>query len=187
MTSKELEQTAAEVALLVEKFQLTPHPEGGYYREIYRSPLTLEHPGLEQGSDKLRAASTQIYALFPANDFSAFHRVTCSDEIWHLYAGGPLELHVIHADGEYERRILSVDVLGDSSTPNQTDQPLAPCSIIPAGSWQAARNAPRSRWVFCGCTVAPGFDFADFEMPPAETIIAEHPQHEAIIRELTKH
>jgi len=163
------------VQRIIDLLQLAPHPEGGFYREIYRSPLRLKHPGVPAGRDAERSAATGIYFLLPADDFSAFHRLRFSDESWHLYAGGPLELHVIHSDGTYEERILDSDLREGE-----------PAFTVPAGSWQAARAATGGTWALAGCTVTPGFEFADFEMPAAAEIVREHPRHETILRELTK-
>ena len=157
----------------IEQLHLEPHPEGGYFREIYRSPLTLEHPGVDGAR---RCGSTLIYFLLADRDFSAFHRVRASDEVWHLYGGGPLEVHTIEtASGRYARQDLSHDL--------ERGEPVA---VVPAGCWQAARLAPGAAFAFCGCTVAPGFDFADFEMPPAQELVAQFPAHERTIRELTR-
>lgn len=168
-----------EVREIVRRFGLESHPEGGFYREVYRAALDVTHPAISDGSDAQRSAATHIYFLFPADDFSAFHRVVPSDEIWHLYAGDPLELHLIHADGRYEERRLTTDLesLLEGGEPTTT---------VEAGCWQAARVAPGGAWSFGGCTVAPGFDFDDFEMPPADEILREHPDHEAVVRVLTK-
>jgi predicted cupin superfamily sugar epimerase len=91
---------------IIERFELERHPEGGYYREIYRAGLAVDHPALEGESGRRRSASTFIYFMLTAGDFSAFHRVRCSDEIWHLYAGGPLELHIIDTAGRHLPRAL---------------------------------------------------------------------------------
>jgi predicted cupin superfamily sugar epimerase len=163
------------VKRIVERFELRPHPEGGYFREVYRSALSVDHPGVEPPHGARRSAGTQIYFLLATNDFSAFHRVRSSDEIWHLYAGGRLELHTIDDRQSYAKRVLTTDL--------ESGEPM---SIVPAGCWQAARLAPGSDWAFCGCTVAPGFDFADFEMPPAHELVAAYPAHETVIRELTR-
>lgn len=160
---------------IVERFALSPHPEGGYFREVYRSSVTLAHPGVPPDQPSERRAGTLIYFLLAAPHFSAFHRVQWTDEIWHLYAGGPLELHIIDASGEHELRTLTGDL--------QSGEPTA---VVPAGCWQAAKPASRTGWAFGGCTVAPGFEFSDFEMPSAEELIAAHPRHAALIRELTR-
>ncbi len=161
----------ATVDELIEHLRLQPHPEGGYYREVFRSEMNVEHPEDEAE----RSACTSIYFLLEAGDFSAFHRVR-SDEIWHLYAGGPLELHLIHQHGEYECQRLALD-LGAGFQPQFT---------VPANALQAARPAPNTPWVLCGCVVAPGFDFADFSMPSREDLTVSFPDCSEIIRQLTR-
>jgi predicted cupin superfamily sugar epimerase len=160
------------VGRLIERFALRPHPEGGWFREVFRSTVMVEHPHV--AGRAARSGGTFIYYLLDATQFSAFHRVRVSDEIWHLYAGGPLELHTIDRDDRYAMRLLTTDLSGE------------PAAVVPAGCWQAARVAPGSGWAFAGCTVAPGFDFADFEMPPGGDLIDSHPSHESIIRSLTR-
>jgi uncharacterized protein len=162
------------VRKIVERFKLNPHPEGGFFREMYRSPVSIDHPGIAAANSH-RAAATHIYFLLTSGDFSAFHRVRASAEIWHLYAGGPLELHTIDAAQRYEQHLLTNDI-----------ERGQPAYVVPADCWQAARPAAGVNWAFCGCTVAPGFDFADFAMPPAQELLAAFPAHERIIRELTK-
>ncbi|HUL82914.1 MAG TPA: cupin domain-containing protein [Gammaproteobacteria bacterium] len=160
---------------LVERLALTPHPEGGYYREVFRSQIALEHIGHDRAGGARRCAGTLIYFLLAERDFSAFHRVRGADEIWHLYAGGPLELHTIDGSRRHELRVLATDLTRGE-----------PAAVVPADCLQAARLAPGASFAFCGCTVAPGFEFADFEMPPADELAAAFPAHERIIRELTR-
>lgn len=162
------------VRAIVDRLGLTAHPEGGYYREIFRSSMTVDRPGATS-VDRRRSMSTFIYFLLASDDFSAFHRVVGSDEIWHLYAGGPLELHMIDDGSRYAKHVLATDLARGE-----------PARVVPAGWWQAARLAEGANFAFCGCTVAPGFDFADFEMPSAAALVAIEPSHERIIRELTK-
>jgi hypothetical protein len=164
-----------EVRRIVERFELVPHPEGGFFREVYRSPLRIEHAGVPQGSKRDRSAGTLIYFLLSGDDFSAFHRVRFSDEVWHLYAGGPLELFVIDSLGQLEHRRLTTDVMQGQ-----------PTTLIPAGCWQSARLAAGAPWALGGCSVAPGFDYEDFEMPPAAELLERFPAHEAAIRQLTR-
>jgi predicted cupin superfamily sugar epimerase len=160
---------------IVEKFGLIPHPEGGHFCEVYRSPLQVRHSHIPDGYEQNRCAGTLIYFLLTGGEFSAFHRVRWTDETWHLYAGGELELHTIDAEDVYRRRTLT--------TNPATGEPTA---LVPAGVWQAARLAPGVEWAFGGCSVMPGFDFADFEMPPAEHLLESHGRHAAVIRELTR-
>ena len=171
------------VRRLIERFGLEPHPEGGFYREMFRDDLAVLHPGIPIApggpADRERSASTAIYFLLPEGEISAFHRVVWTAELWHLYAGGPLELHLIHEEGRYERRLLSDP---ESEGGAQT----GPMTVVEAGCWQAARPAPGAAYAFGGCTVAPGFDFADFELPAAEELARRFPEHEAVIRALTR-
>jgi predicted cupin superfamily sugar epimerase len=120
---------------LVRRLALAPHPEGGWYRETYRAATVVE------SARGPRSASTAILYLLPGGVRSRWHRVA-SDELWHLYDGAPLRLHL--RDGG---RLLS------------TREPQA---LVPAGAWQAAEST--GDWSLCGCTVAPGFDFSDFEL-----------------------
>ena len=164
--------TASEV---VEKLGLRPHPEGGYFREVFRAQTRVTHPGIPPGEEAVRCGGSLIYFLIEQGDFSAFHRVRWTDEIWHFYAGGPVDLHTIDAAGS--QRISRIhDSLAQSE----------PVCVVAAGCWQAARLADDSAWALCGCTVAPGFEFADFEMPPRATLLEWYPQHAKILRELTR-
>ncbi len=126
---------------LIRKYGLLPHPEGGYYRETHRSGLTV-HSG---AVDAERAAVTDIYFLLARGQVSRFHRVA-HDEIWHFYAGAPLRL--LEFDGETVREIR----LGPEDGFKH---------VVRGGLWQAAE--PLGEFSLCGCTVAPGFDFRDFQ------------------------
>jgi len=146
-----------DVARMVEILGLAPHPEGGFYRETFRS------------------SSTEIYFLLPAGEFSAFHRLRVSDEIWHHYAGDPVELHTIGGDGMHRVTILGPDV----------EQGERPQVIVPAGTLQAA-TVRGQRFALCGCTVSPAFEFSDFEMPTRDELLANFPALESIIRKWTR-
>lgn len=138
------ETSAEEVVRLL---GLAPHPEGGFYRETFRGDR-----GEAAGGD--RGASTAIYYLLRAEDVSAWHRVD-ADEVWHHYAGAPLELRLWRDGGE-----VSVIRLGSDLAAGERPQ-----GVVPAGVWQSAR--PLGGWVLVGCTVAPAFEFGGFEMAPA--------------------
>ena len=158
-----------DAADLVKRLALAPHPEGGFYRETWRSPLLLGE--LPRGA---RPASTAIYFLLPAGTFSALHRVA-SDEAWHHYDGDPIDLHLLDEAGNHR-----VVPLGREMAHGERPQ-----YVVPAGTWQAA--VPRGeRYALAGCTVSPGFDFADFEMPPAAALIARFPAHAALVARLTR-
>jgi uncharacterized protein len=162
--------TAAD---LIATLGLLPHPEGGHYRETFRAPLLpFELPG--RGP---RAASTAVYFLLEAGDFSAFHRVD-SDEVWHHYAGVPLELVTLRqTPAGAEERVLR---LGTNVLAGELPQ-----AVVEAGVLQAARPIGPG-FSLCGCTVAPGFDFSDFEIPSRDALIARFPASKARILSLTR-
>jgi predicted cupin superfamily sugar epimerase len=160
----------SDAAKIIERLALEPHLEGGYYREVYRSSARVR---TLDGRELERSAGTAVYFVLAEDDFSAFNREQ-SDEVWHLYAGGPLELHVIDDSG-YTRHLLSSDL--------EQGEPVA---VVPAGAWQAARLAPEAEWAFCGCTVAPGFEFEGFELPPRDAMLTVYPQHAGLLRALTR-
>jgi uncharacterized protein len=137
----------ARAAELVRTLGLAPHPEGGYYREVWRAPLGVA-PTDGRGA---RAALTAIYFLLPEDAVSRWHRVR-SDEVWHHYEGAPLELCLVPPDALRLERVR----LGPLS------ERQAPVHCVPASWWQAAR--PLGAYTLVGCTVGPGFEFADFEL-----------------------
>jgi predicted cupin superfamily sugar epimerase len=152
---------------VITRWQLQPHPEGGYYRELYRSPLQVSLP--EDSGTSYYNACTHIYWVLSQGDFSAWHRVQQGDEIWHWYGGDALELHTLNPD--YHCHILSGE---------------QPCAVVPAGVWQAARLVPGGEWVWCGCTVSPGFSFTRFDLGERAQLIQTFPQHRALIEQLTR-
>ena len=159
----------------IEKLALLPHPEGGSYREVYRSNEICPAQGLSARFGADRAFSTAIYFLLPLGEFSAFHRIK-SDELWHHYDGGDLEIIVIHPNGKLQSLILG------KKSPDAT-----PIHIVPHGSWFAARPLPGyDDYVLCGCTVSPGFDFADFEMAASDELASCFPQYADLILQLTR-
>lgn len=154
-------------ASLIAALGLKPHPEGGHYLETFRSETAVPTPN---GS---RPSSTAIYYLLADPDFSVLHRVH-SDEVWHFYSGDPLELHLLTESGAYH-----IELLGP-----RVDLGQQPQVVVPAGVWQAA--VPAGRFTFCGCTVAPGFDFADFELPSRAELLRKFPQHPDLVERLTR-
>lgn len=159
----------------IEQLKLTRHPEGGFYREIYRSSLTHRQAHLPSSFRGDRVASTSIFYLLEASDCSAFHRIA-SDELWHFYAGDPLEVYEIDAPGT-----LTVHILGNDPEQAQSFQ-----AIVSAGNWFAAKPSVGSRYSLVGCTVSPGFDFADFEMAKPLDLSARYPQHKSLIESFTR-
>ncbi len=159
-----------EAEEVIRLLQLEPHPEGGYYRETYRSDVFLTR-GLPQHYQGGRNASTAIYFLLDALSFSAFHRLK-SDEIWHFYLGDALDLKWINPDGS----------LTEIRMGHQIDRGEQLQVVIPAGCWFTAVVVSAGKWALTGCTVAPGFDFQDFEMADRESLLAAFPQHASLIR-----
>jgi predicted cupin superfamily sugar epimerase len=132
--------TAADI---IARLELKPHPEGGHFRETFRD-TRLANDG--------RSASTAIYFLLARGERSHWHRIDAV-EVWHYYAGSPLTLEIADGDG---RRVVT---LGPDLAAGE-----APQAIVPAQAWQAAESA--GDWTLVGCTVAPGFDFATFQLAP---------------------
>jgi uncharacterized protein len=151
---------------LIQTLSLRPHPEGGWYREIYRSRMRVAGPHGD------RSALTTIYYLLERDQVSRWH-VVAADEIWHFYHGAPLEAFAYDPDS----RVVTRQVL---------DHPTAgrePVAIIPAGVWQAARSL--GDYTLVGCSVAPGFEFTDFRLVADVPRHAEHfGAHLTTLREL---
>jgi predicted cupin superfamily sugar epimerase len=157
---------------LISHLQLKPHPEGGFYAETFRSTLSVD----SSEHQATRSASTAIYFLLRRQDVSAFHRVS-SDEVWHHYLGDPLELFLIDSEGS-----LQVLRLGTDFANGERPQALAPRNVL-----QAARVAEGEYgFMLCGCTVAPGFDFADFELPSRASLSAQYPAHRTLFETLAR-
>ena len=160
----------------VEKYNLLPHPEGGYYSETYRSFERIEKTGLPDRFPADRSFSTGIYFLLEKNQFSAFHRIK-SDEIWHFYAGESLDIFVINPqDGN-----LEIIKLGSDPEQGEIFQ-----AVVPAGAWFGSRPSSGSNYSLVGCTVSPGFDFEDFEMAEREELAKQYAKHQKLIQELTR-
>ncbi|WP_412985534.1 cupin domain-containing protein [Pontimicrobium sp. IMCC45349] len=160
---------------LIETLELQPHPEGGYYKETYRSKDIIVKYALPKIFNGNRNHSTGIYYLLESKDFSAFHRIN-QDEMWHFYKGSTLILTMISDKGE-----LSTIKIGNDITNGETPQ-----AVVPKGYWFAAKVEKPESYALLGCTVAPGFDFQDFELAERNKLIAEFPQHKNIITTLTR-
>ena len=159
----------------IKGLDLSPHPEGGYYRETYRSGLEIGTCCLGGNYEGVRSVSTAIYYLLQGGEFSAFHRIR-SDEIWHFYAGSTLVLHLLADEGGY-RQVWLGQTLEAGARPQFR---------IPAGTWFAAAVKDSKGYALVGCSVAPGFDFADFEMARPDELADRFPDHVRIVRALTR-
>ncbi len=154
---------------------LLPHPEGGFYKETYRATELISGDALPNRFTDNRNFSTAIYYLLQQGDHSLFHRIK-SDECWHFYAGDTLLIHVIDDGGNYYCIKLGGDIAA-----GETFQ-----FVVPATAWFAAEPAPESSFSLAGCTVAPGFDFADFEIADKQNLVSSFPQHSAVINRLSR-
>ncbi len=159
----------------IDRLDLEAHPEGGYYRESYRADTSIPETALPDRFDGDRNAAALIYFLLPGSAFSALHRIQ-QDEAWHFYAGAPLTLHQIAPDGTYTTCTLGRRI--------DEDQHLH--TVVPAGTWFGATVTDAARYTLAGCTTAPAFDFADFEMADRAALRDAYPQHSALIERLTR-
>ena len=159
----------------IQALQLRRHPEGGWFREVYRAQETIPHHSLPTRFTGDRSFSTAIYFLLNEAEFSAFHRLK-QDELWHSYDGVSLVMHMIDPTGNYSAVKLGRNI--------QAGEALL--AVVKAGwLFGATVDDPRS-YSLVGCTVAPGFDFADFEIPSRKQLLEQYPQHLHIIQELTR-
>jgi len=152
----------------IARLGLIRHPEGGWYRETYRSSERVERAVLPPRFGGPRAFSTAIYYLLRAGERSALHRIK-SDEVWHHYAGDAVELWLLEEPG----RARQVRLGGE------------PQVIVPAGVWYGARVVAGGAYALMGGTVAPGFDFADFELADRAALLAKFPGQRVVIEALT--
>lgn len=152
-------------AQLTRALGLRPHPEGGFYVETYRAEERIGG----------RAVSTAIYYLLTPDTFSALHRLA-SDEVFHFYWGDPVEMLQLASDGSARAVLLGSSVL----------EGMAPQVVVRKGVWQGLRLRPGGRLALLGCTVAPGFEFADFELGDRAALLAAYPAHREAILGLTR-
>ena len=166
--------------VLIERFGLQPHPEGGYFRETFRGEDRVVR---EASPGETRSASTAIYYMLCDGAHSAWHRIH-SDEVWHFYAGAPIDIHVINPAGQ-----LLTHRLGNALTHQEAVFQV----VVPAGQWFAAELCDAgdagdagdpATFALVGCTVAPGFEFSEFELADVAALTKLYPQHEAVIARL---
>ncbi len=155
---------------------LVPHPvEGGYFAETYRSADHIPASGLPSRYGAARAASTAIYYLLTPDTFSAMHRLA-SDEIFHFYLGDPVEMLHLHPDGTHQILVIGPDL----------EAGQRPQVIVPRHTWQGARLIPGGRYALLGTTVAPAFDYTDYETAPRAPLLTTHPTAKNLILALTR-
>jgi hypothetical protein len=163
-----------EIEAIVRTLDLQPHPEGGHYAEIHRATEGIAAGALPARYGGRRSFGTAIYYLLGPDDVSALHRVA-SDEIFHFYLGDPVEQLRLFPDGSHRLVEIGPDLAAGQR----------PQSVVPAGVWQGARVKPGGRYCLMGCTVSPGFDFADFEMGERRVLIDGWPEAREMIEALT--
>jgi uncharacterized protein len=164
-----------EASAIISHLDLLRHPEGGWYREIYRSEDVIQPGSLPERYNSPHSFSTSIYFLLESGDFSAFHRIN-SDETWHFYLGSPVVIHIISPDG-----VATEVVMGSKLANGMLLQ-----YTIRHNSWFAAKVQENNSFTLVGCTVSPGFEFADFELAERKQLIAMYPMHANIISGLTR-
>ncbi len=156
----------------IRQLALVPHPEGGYYRQTYQASELIPHSALPARFSGSRSFSTAIYFLLKHPQVSRFHRIQ-SDEIWHFYTGSGLTISILQ-DGKLRQERLGADIGARDSFQ----------VVVPANCWFAASVNTPGAFSLLGCTVAPGFDFADFELATAEALIQAYPDHAQLITEM---
>ncbi|HTZ60202.1 MAG TPA: cupin domain-containing protein [Acidobacteriaceae bacterium] len=159
----------------IDQLELSPHPEGGYYRATYKSDVVIAQSALPKRFGGERSASTAIYFLLAGKEFSALHRIA-ADEVWHFYGGSSLVVSVIDTEGNYSELHL-----GNRPEAGESFQ-----GVVTAGCWFGARLKNESGFALVGCTVAPGFEFADFELGNRAELVRTYPQHRKLIEDLTR-
>lgn len=155
---------------LIDAYGLKPHPEGGFFAETYRCAESMTTRDGER-----RSVSTGILFLLREGDKSLLHRIK-SDELWHFHIGGPLRLTSISPKGKMEDVVIGPDLARGQRLQH----------AVPAGHWFGAEPLPGSGFSFVGCTVAPGFDFADFELASRSALLARFPAALDVVTRLTK-
>ena len=155
-----------DLNVLIERLELKPHPEGGFYRETYRSA--------SQFNDSNRDLATAIYFVLTHENVSRFHRIT-SDELWFFHFGSPVTIHLL--DNEYGHRQIA---LGNDLIAGQVPQ-----FCVPGGTIFGSSVDIPNGYALVSCVVAPGFDFADFELFESQELLNDYPEHQTIIDRLT--
>jgi uncharacterized protein len=160
---------------IIKLLELKPHPEGGFYKETYRSDEDLSKEILPTRYYGPRCFGTCIYYLLTKETFSMIHRIK-SDEIFHFYLGDPVEMLNLFPDGKGKVITIGSDLING----------MIPQVIVEKGVWQGACLKEGGKFALLGTTVAPGFDFNDFEVGKQKNILSEYPEFKEIIKKLTK-
>ncbi|MEX0287731.1 MAG: cupin domain-containing protein [Flavobacteriaceae bacterium] len=160
---------------IIEQLQLEAHPEGGFFKETYRSSFLISYEDVDDKGVVHRNCATCIYFLLTSTTFSAFHKIG-QDEIWHFYKGSPIVLHMISPAGAHSEVIIG----------NDLEVGQFPQYVVPKEHWFAAKTLGKEGYSLVGCTVAPGFDFKDFELAERDKMISQFPDHKDLIEAFTR-
>ncbi|CAL2082722.1 cupin domain-containing protein [Tenacibaculum sp. 190524A02b] len=159
---------------IIKKLDLQPHPEGGFFKETYRSNGEINTDSLSGAYNGKRNYATCIYFLLTSDNFSALHKIN-QDEIWHFYDGSPIRLHMISDKGVHSEHIIG----------NDFSKGEVPQFVVPGGYWFGAEVVEKDSFSLVGCTVSPGFSFDDFVLKSKKELLELFPNQEAIITKLT--
>lgn len=159
---------------LIEKLGLKPHKEGGWFAEVYRAPEKLAAKALPPGYPGARSLSTAIHYLITPKSFSRLHRLR-SDEIFHFYLGDPVEFLLLSPEGKGKTAIVGPDIASGQR----------PLLVVPRGTWQGARLVKGGKFALLGTTMAPGFEYDDYEQARRSKLVEAFPAFEKIIGELS--
>jgi predicted cupin superfamily sugar epimerase len=164
-----------EIEDLIQKLDLKPHPEGGFFRETYRSTDSIASSGLPERFGGDRSLATAIYYVLTPDSFSALHRLD-ADEVYHFYLGDPVEMLLLRHDGDANKIVLGPDIVAEQQVQ----------AVVPHGWWQGSRLLPGGKFALLGCTMGPGFDFKGFELGKRAVLSAAYPNASADIELLTR-
>lgn len=159
---------------IIKILDLQPHPEGGYFKETYRSKGEINTDLLDENYNGKRNYSTCIYFLLTSDNFSAFHKIN-QDEIWHFYEGSSIILHTLSEEGKHQKFLIG----------NSLNDHERPQLIVPGNHWFAAKIKDKNSYALVGCTVSPGFDFNDFVLPTRKELTSKFPSYKKLITEFT--
>lgn len=163
-----------KVNIYIKYLALKPHPEGGYFSEVYRSNEKIKKNSLPKRYSGSRSFATSIYFLLAGNQVSKFHRLK-SDEQWHFYDGAAVKIIILNEFGE-----LNTTVLGKNVSKGEVLQ-----TVIKRNNWFAAELKSKKSFCLVGCVVAPGFDFKDFQLASPDELVKKYPQHKKVILRFT--
>lgn len=156
---------------LIERLNLLPHPEGGYYRRNWQSQMTgVAKDATGKIVHAERSIGSSILYLLPSREVCAWHRIAC-DEMWHYYHGSSLRIHLLHNTGEHLEFVLGMNLAKGE----------LPQYIIPRNTWFCAEVIDEEAYSFCGCTLWPSFSYADFELAELHKLLDDFPAHKELI------